>query len=156
MALMNLSRLITHPERFIQPVSEEIIHEESDEPELILEGHLQQALNTVNSLELLKGQLDSTETAVNMNLDGVRNKLLFINTLVTVASFCTAVASLVGSIFGMNLVNHLEENENAFIQVVVGTLVGTFFLFISMLFLFYQASTFKKLDVSSAQYRGRD
>lgn len=36
MALMNLSHLITHPERFIQPVSAQILEEESDEPELIL------------------------------------------------------------------------------------------------------------------------
>jgi magnesium transporter len=34
---MNLSRLLTHPERFLQPVPEEILREESDEPELILE-----------------------------------------------------------------------------------------------------------------------
>lgn len=36
MALMNLSRLITHPERFIQPVARAVLEEESDEPELIL------------------------------------------------------------------------------------------------------------------------
>jgi magnesium transporter len=36
MALCNLSRLITHPERFIQPVSRAVLEEESDEPELIL------------------------------------------------------------------------------------------------------------------------
>jgi magnesium transporter len=31
LSLMNLSRLITHPERFIQPVPEEVLNEESDE-----------------------------------------------------------------------------------------------------------------------------
>jgi magnesium transporter len=36
MALMNLSRLISHPDRFIQPVSPQVLEEESDEPELIL------------------------------------------------------------------------------------------------------------------------
>lgn len=36
MALMNLSRLLTNPEIFIQPVSPEVLEEESDEPELIL------------------------------------------------------------------------------------------------------------------------
>jgi magnesium transporter len=36
LALCNLSRLISHPERFIQPVSPQILEEESDEPELIL------------------------------------------------------------------------------------------------------------------------
>ncbi|KAL7432694.1 hypothetical protein ACHAXH_008496, partial [Discostella pseudostelligera] len=52
MALMNLSRLVTHPERFVQPVSQAILHEESDEPELILEAYLQQASSIVNALDL--------------------------------------------------------------------------------------------------------
>lgn len=40
MALMNLSRLITHPERFVQTVTEEVLEEEAGEPSLILEAHL--------------------------------------------------------------------------------------------------------------------
>jgi len=53
MALMNLSRLISNPERVIQPVPQEVQDEESDKPELILEVYLQQALSEVNALELL-------------------------------------------------------------------------------------------------------
>jgi magnesium transporter len=82
LALMNLSRLITHPERFIQPVSEEILHEESDEPELILEAYLQESLTNQNSLDLLKGEITTIEELVNMKLDTIRNRLLFVNTVV--------------------------------------------------------------------------
>jgi len=81
MALMNLSRLLTNPERFIQPVPEEVLEEESDEPELILgrfpsltpaadilkpdifaillvhaEANLQIGLSLVNALDLVDGQ----------------------------------------------------------------------------------------------------
>ena len=42
---MNLSRIVTHPERCIQPVPQEILNEESNEPELILEAYLQQSLS---------------------------------------------------------------------------------------------------------------
>jgi magnesium transporter len=125
MALMNLSRLITHPERFIQPVSQDILNEESDEPELILEAHLQQALSEVNALELLKGQILNTEELVSLQMDTIRNRLLYINTVVSLASLSVAMASMIGSVFGMNLINHLEDDEDAFGKVVIGTLVGT-------------------------------
>ena len=68
MALMNLSRLITHPERFIQPVGREVLEEESDEPELILEAYLQEALSIGNSLEFLKNQVLNTEEQVAMKM----------------------------------------------------------------------------------------
>ncbi|GMH53614.1 hypothetical protein TL16_g01490 [Triparma laevis f. inornata] len=42
LALMNLSRLVSDPERFVQPVSREVLEEEGDEPELILEAYSQQ------------------------------------------------------------------------------------------------------------------
>lgn len=139
MALMNLSRLITHPERFIQPVSQEMLEEESDEPELILEAYMQQSLSTVNTLQLLKGQITSTEELVTMKLDAIRNRLLYISTMVSMASFCVATASLVGSIFGMNLLNTLESDQTAFAKVLAGTLIGCIGLFLLMSFAAYRS-----------------
>ena len=139
MALMNLSRLITHPERFIQPVSQEMLEEESDEPELILEAYMQQSLSTVNTLQLLKGQIASTEELVTMKLDAIRNRLLYISTMTSIASLCVATASLVGSIFGMNLLNNLESDSNAFAQVLVGTIVGCFVLFFGISWVAYRS-----------------
>ena len=124
MSLMNLSRLISHPERFIQPVPQEVLNEESDEPELILEVYLQQGLSEANALELLKGNIVNTEELVSLQMDTIRNRLLYINTVVSVISLTVASASLVGSIFGMNLTNHMESNPNTFVEVVTGTLIG--------------------------------
>jgi hypothetical protein len=45
---MNLSRMVSHPERFIQPVPQRVLDEESDEPELILDANLQIALTLLN------------------------------------------------------------------------------------------------------------
>ena len=83
---MNLSRIVTHPERFIQPVPQEILNEESDEPELILEAYLQQSLSEVNALELLKGQILNTEELVSLQMDTIRNRLLLVNTLISLVS----------------------------------------------------------------------
>lgn len=133
MALMNLSRLISHPERFIQPVSQQVLNEESDEPELILEVYLQQANGEVNALNLLKGNIINTEELVSLQMDTVRNRLLYINTVVSVITLSITCASLVGSFLGMNLTNHLETDDKAFREVVAGTLVGTVSLLIVVL-----------------------
>ena len=138
---MNLSRLVTHPERFIQPVPEEIIHEESDEPELILEAYMQQALSISNALQLLQGKINSMEELVMMKLDTVRNRLLLINTMVSVISLCVATASLVGSIFGMNLINGYEESEGVFDKVVLGTMIGSGGMLLLLSYTFYRAGS---------------
>jgi hypothetical protein len=59
MALMNLSRLVTHPENFVQPISPEMLEIESDEPELVLESNLHNALTLSNALDLIQGQVDT-------------------------------------------------------------------------------------------------
>ena len=148
MALMNLSRIITNPERFIQPVPQEVLNEESDEPELLLEAHLQHALSEVNALELLKGNISNTEELVSLKMDTIRNRLLYINTVVSVISLCVATASLVGSIFGMNLVNHLEKDNNAFMEVVIGTIVGIIFLMIAILSIIARSGTMTQREQS--------
>lgn len=146
MALMNLSRLLTHPERFVQPVSQEILQEESDEPELILEAYLQQALSIVNELELLKAQIMTTQEQISMTLDAMRNKLLYINTLLSLAALCVAIGSFIGSIFGMNLHNPYEDDTDVgsiwFLRVTIGTSVGLIVLFFVLAWVFYlQTST---------------
>jgi len=152
MALMNLSRVITHPERFIQPVSQEILNEESDEPELILEAYMQQALSEVNALELLKGNILNTEELVSLKMDTVRNRLLYINTMVSVFSLCIAGASLIGSLFGMNLKNNLEEDENAFLHVIFGTVAGCLALLTLFIILISRSGLIKLRTIPSHHY----
>ena len=147
LALMNLSRLITHPERFIQPVPEDVIHEESDEPELILEAYVQHGLSSINALSHLSSKIQSTEDAVSMKLDTIRNRLLFINTFVSLVSTSIAASSLIGSIFGMNLINHLEESDTAFAQVVIGTALSGLCILFGLSFMFFRAATSPVSDI---------
>ena len=141
LTLMNLSRLITHPERFIQPVPEEVLNEESDEPELILETHMQQALSTSNQLELLQGQVVTSEELMAMQMDTIRNRLLYMNMVLSVMMLTVTMGALVGSLFGMNLRNDLEDEQGVFGKVVIGTLVG------SVLFLFLVMFAFRKAGI---------
>lgn len=133
MALMNLSRLISHPEKFIKPVTPEELEKEADEPELILEAHLQIGLTLMNTLDLIQGQIDTASELVDQKLDSVRNRILFANMIISVFSLCVGTASMVGSIFGMNVLNYLEDSENAFKIITTSTLVGAFTLMVVIL-----------------------
>ena len=124
MALMNLSRLLTHPERFIQPVSQAILDEESDEPELILEAHLQRGNTLTNALNLVGGQLSTTEDFAARKSDTVRNRLLYINMMISILSLAVGLGSFVGSIFGMNVSNGYEDDPDAFKVLIICTVVG--------------------------------
>ena len=144
MCLMQLSHLLTRPERFIQPVSEAILEEESDEPELILESHLQQGLSTNNACDYLKTVLINTDELIDQKLDTIRNRLLYINTIIGLLSFIVGTGSLVGSFFGMNLTNFLEDDDNAFRQVVIGTMVGLLGLLIFLIWIFIRVGGLPK------------
>ena len=146
MALMNLTRLITHPDRFIQPVHQDILHEESDEPELILEAYMQQALSNTNALDLLKDELSNTEELLNMKLDAVRNRLLYVNTVVSLLSLTIGIGSFIGSIFGMNVINHLETDDDAFRKVVLGTCIGMTGILGLMSYVFYRAGHLPRIQ----------
>jgi magnesium transporter len=141
MALMNLSRLLTHPHRFIQPVPQEVLEEESDEPELILEANLQIALTLLNSLDLIKGQIDTASELLDQKLDALRNRLLFANMLISICTLAVTVAAVVGSFFGMNITNPLEETPKAWSQVTFGSIAGCILLTFLILYLLVYSGT---------------
>jgi magnesium transporter len=144
MALMNLSRLLTHPQRFIQPVPPEVLEEESDEPELILEANLQVALSLQNSLDLVKGQIETASELIDQKLDALRNRLLFANMLIMIVTLAITAASVVGSFMGMNLLNYMEDSPHAFRNVITGSLFGALGLVIGIIFLLMYSGTIPK------------
>lgn len=111
MALMNLSRLVTHTERFVQPVPQRVLDEESDEPELILEAYLHNALTMLNYLDLVKGRITSATDLIDQRQDAVRNRILFGNMMISILTFGTTIGAMVGSFFGMNVPNGHEGDE---------------------------------------------
>jgi magnesium transporter len=138
MALMNLSRLRTHPHRFVQPVPKEVLDEEADEPELILEAHLQVGLTLTNALDLIHGQIETASELVDQKLDASRNRLLFTNMVLNLLTLCVTMGTFVAGIFGMNLRSFMEDSESAFFSVVYGTVAGMFgSLFLMMAGLMY-------------------
>ena len=124
-------------ERFIQPVPQSILEEESDEPELILEAHLQRGNTLANVLTLVQGQINTTEDFAVRKSDTIRNRLLYIQIIVSVASLAVSLGSFVGSIFGMNVINHYEDNQNTFRIIVFTTIAGAL-LFVVFVVVFFR------------------
>jgi len=141
MALMNLSRLLTHPERFIQPVPQSVLDEESDEPELILEANLQIAMTLTNYLDLIQGQINTAKELVDQKQDATRNRLLLANMLISVFTLCTTLASLVGSFMGMNVNNGVEDSATAFKIIVYTSVFGALGMCVFIMFVLFRTGT---------------
>jgi magnesium transporter len=131
MALMNLSRLLTHPDRFVQPVSQAVLDEESDEPELIVEAHLQRGHTLKNGLTLVQGQINTTEDFAIRKSDTIRNRLLYINMVISILSLSVTIGSFIGSLFGMNVINSYEDSRTAF-RVITFSTIGGSLLFVAL------------------------
>lgn len=132
MALMNVSRLISHPENFVQPVSLEMLEIESDEPELVLESNLHNALTLSNALDLIEGQVDTASDLIDARMDAARNKFLLASLCLSIASLSLTALTCVGGIFGMNLKSGIEEESGKFILITYGSIAGSVFLGIAI------------------------
>ena len=71
LALMNLTRVVLHPERYLQSTSEEVLEAEASEPSFIIEAHLSTAYTLQNVLRLINGQIESASELVDRKQDQV-------------------------------------------------------------------------------------
>jgi len=60
----------------------------------------------------LKQKIDDTEDLVNIDLDFRRNELFKVDILLTSGTLATGLVAAVAGIFGMNLMNNVEEDNN--------------------------------------------
>mmetsp|Transcript_12936 Transcript_12936/g.36456 ORF Transcript_12936/g.36456 Transcript_12936/m.36456 type:complete len:664 (+) Transcript_12936:183-2174(+) len=132
MALMNVSRLVTNPENFVQPVSSEMLEIESDEPELVLESNLNNALTLSNALDLIQGQVETASDLIDARMDATRNKFLLASLCMSIASLSLTAMTCVGGVFGMNLRTGFEETPTMFLKVTYGSVFGSLLLGIAI------------------------
>ena len=60
----------------------------------------------------LKQKIDDTEDLVNIDLDFRRNELFKVDILLTSGTLATGLVAAVAGIFGMNMNNNVEEDNN--------------------------------------------
>jgi hypothetical protein len=84
------------------------------EAEVLLEGFYRAVEESASEVEQLRDALRFTESYVRTALDAARNKLLRLDTLLTLGTLSLAAGGVVAAAFGMNIPNGLEEDPTAF------------------------------------------
>jgi Mg2+ and Co2+ transporter CorA len=135
LALLNLSVLKQKPYLYSLPLVDQILILK-EEMEVLLESYLMEFNTITNKLNILQQKLKSAEESVSLRLDTSRNQLLIADTCVSVISLCIALGSYVGSIFGMNLSNHVETDPAMFSHVAVFTTFAITIIAIAVLYMF--------------------
>ena len=106
-----------------------------------MDCHLWEGCVLANELKLLGKEVDRSEKDLSIRLDSLRNRLLYINTLVTVAGLVVAVGSLIAGIFGVNTPYVLMDDPTAFRRIWIPTAVLLILSFILLSRWLYLAST---------------
>jgi hypothetical protein len=84
------------------------------EAEVLLEGFYRAVEESASEVEQLRDALRFTESYVRTALDAARNKLLRLDTLLTLGTLSLAAGGVVAAAFGMNIPNGLEDDPTAF------------------------------------------
>ena len=102
-----------------------------EEIELLLESYLKIAEEIVSRVQLLASNIQSTEDIVNIGLVGQRNELLLLELKLGIGTFSASMGGFGASILGMNLVNGMEGNPQAFFIILTGLISVSLFAFTS-------------------------
>ncbi|MES2812978.1 MAG: magnesium transporter CorA family protein [Bacteroidota bacterium] len=98
-------------------------HRETFNPELVedVEIELRQAEETTNIYSnILTGMMDAYASVISNNLNVIMKRL-------TSISIILMIPTLVASLYGMNVPNNLQENNNGFIIVILISLIISIF-----------------------------
>jgi len=99
-------------------VLEKSLHENV---ELLLEEYARQLKNVQHEVQYLLRKVQSKQEMVAISLDAYRNKMIRMSLTVSIASLGFATSTTVAGMYGMNLINGLENSPSAFANVVMTT-----------------------------------
>jgi len=89
--------------------------------ELLLEEYARQLKNVQHEVQYLLRKVQSKQEMVAISLDAYRNKMIRMSLTVSIASLGFATSTTVAGMYGMNLINGLENSPSAFANVVMTT-----------------------------------
>ena len=102
-----------------------------EEIELLLESYLKIAEEIASRVQLLASNIQSTEDIVNIGLVGQRNELLLLELKLGIGTFSASMGGFGASVLGMNLINGMEGNTEAFWFILTGLCSVCLFAFTS-------------------------
>ncbi|CAH0479379.1 unnamed protein product [Peronospora belbahrii] len=108
---------------------------DSEEAEVLIENYLQDIFSTRTKADLMQHRITNTESLVMLKLDSMRNYLLRVDLVFSLATIGLSVGTLLAGVFGMNLASGVEEAWGWFwgvaiicvVAFVVITTVGILF-----------------------------
>eukprot|EP01035_Chromulina_nebulosa_P018929 gene18929-24736_t len=135
LALLNLTKLKNKSTLYNLPLSNEILSSH-EEMEVLLESYLMDYNSIESKVTFLQSQILNAEESVLLRLDTSRNQLLIADTIISVITCSLALGSFIGALYGMNLKNHHEEDDNTFYTITIITILGMLLVVIVSLFYF--------------------
>jgi magnesium transporter len=89
--------------------------------ELLLGVYARQLSNTVMEISYLLQRLQSKQEFVALALSGYRNRMIRMNVHIGIAGLSLGLGTTIAGVFGMNLINGLEQSPMAWGYVVMGS-----------------------------------
>jgi magnesium transporter len=121
MALMSLSSMLANHALYQGP--EEAWVERHSEVEMLFEAYVQSLTSTIDRIDFIKRDMDSTESGAKHKMILKRNRLIQVETLMRSVNGACGFGSLIAAIFGMNL-NSSVQQLDALFWIVAGTTLG--------------------------------
>eukprot|EP00669_Euglena_mutabilis_P005084 TRINITY_DN1645_c0_g1_i2.p1 TRINITY_DN1645_c0_g1~~TRINITY_DN1645_c0_g1_i2.p1 ORF type:complete len:488 (-),score=66.28 TRINITY_DN1645_c0_g1_i2:227-1690(-) len=90
------------------------------EVKLIADSYVKITEELANEVLQYQRRIDATRETIEVALDIQRNNILNLNVHISIAALAIGSTAAVASVFGMNLINHLETHPHAFVSVVAG------------------------------------
>ncbi|CEJ61294.1 hypothetical protein PMG11_09831 [Penicillium brasilianum] len=102
--------------------------EDHQEVEYLLEAYYKSHDAIVESAGALLSEVYRTQDAILSVLDVRRNQIMVFEAQLEICMLGFAVSTFVAGLYGMNVINYLEDNPYAFPSLVAGCVMGTLIL----------------------------
>jgi Mg2+ and Co2+ transporter CorA len=89
-----------------------------------------------NDVNRLRRETDNIQKIVNINLALKRNNYAIVSIYISIISVSISLGSFIGSMFGMNLINHQENNPYSFYIIFSSSVLFCFLAGIIQLYIF--------------------
>lgn len=87
--------------------------------EILLENYLNEVEWITSKVDDLLNEITNTEEYVVLQLDFIRNRILKFELYLSISTFIVTCGALTTGLFGMNLINHFENDQRMFTIVTI-------------------------------------
>jgi len=120
--------------------------EQHESIKLLFEAYAADLDEIETETKIFNDMIEDTDQFISAHLDSVRNEIIKLSLFIEIGALVMASGAVVSGIFGMNLLNKMEEHAYGFLSVCLGILLMMICFFTG----FYQKYHKLRADTSSA------